>query len=68
VIWAEAPGSATSNHGMYRWTGASRSTFPASASCLTVSAVKDFETEPMSNGVCAVNGRPQPSARPKPRR
>jgi len=47
VISADARGSATLNRGMYRWTGASRSTFPASASCITATAVKDLEFDPM---------------------
>lgn len=35
---------------------------------MTASAVNDFVTDPMRNGVCAVTGRPVSSATPKSRK
>ena len=68
VISAEAASSATRNHGRYRCTGASSSTFPSSTSCMIASAVNDLLIEPMMKGVVGVTGRPESSALPKPRR
>ena len=40
------------------------SSFPASESCITASAVNDLLTEPSMNGVCGVTARPVGSATP----
>src|SRR5439155_8324447 len=67
VIWAVACGSATRNQGRYRCTGASRSTFPASTSCITARAVNDFVTEPTKKGVWGEGGVQHGRLWPKPR-
>src|SRR5256885_344000 len=53
--------------GTYRWTGASRSSFPCSYNRATAAAVSGFETLPMRNCVARVTGRRRAaSAYPNP--
>src|SRR5437588_7916383 len=55
------------NVGTYRWTGASRSSFPCSYSRATAAAVSGFDTLPMRNCVSRVTGRRRAaSAYPNP--
>ena len=66
VIVADADSSPTLKEGRYVTTGASRSTFPSSTSCMIARAVKDLDAEARMNGVCGVTTRPEASATPKP--
>ena len=54
VILQEACASLAENEFKYFTTGASKSIFPFSASCIMARPVKDLLTEPKIKGVCGV--------------